>query len=127
MTLRVEHRKDGLLERTAMNDVPFDLRQTQVGRLTWPVYQALYWFLTDKVMVKTYENTDDLQATLNTWANFCNENGMGMIADYPVFVDAKGTAVRFPEMGGWASEGMIIATITEEQTTKPRSESAYYN
>jgi hypothetical protein len=113
MPLTVAHRKDGLLERTAMNEVPFDLRQTTVGRFTWPIYQALYWFLTDHVMGRSYENVEALQDVLNTWADFCTEHGMAMIADYPLFVDAAGTAVRFPELGGWESEGMIVATIKE--------------
>jgi hypothetical protein len=113
MALIVEHRKDGLLERTAMNEVPYDLRQTTVGRFTWPIYQALYWFLTDHVLTRQYESVDDLQSVLDTWADFCNQNGMMMIADYPLFVDAAATAIRFPELGGWASEGMIVATIKE--------------
>jgi hypothetical protein len=114
MPITVAHRTDGLLERTAMNEVPYDLRHTAVGQVTWPVYRALYWFLTEHVIGKQFATLDELQETLNTWADFATEHGMMMIADYPLFVDAKGTAVRFPELGGWASEGMIVAVIRSE-------------
>lgn len=111
MAIVVEHRRDGLLERTVSNECPPNLRQTVVGQYIWPIYQALYWFLDERVMHRNFESVEELRAVLDTWSEFAVEHGLSFVADFPLEIDASGTAIRFPEVGGWASEGIIVGLI----------------
>jgi hypothetical protein len=76
MSFIIEHRPDGLLQKTKEFRLGKSLLDTYIGRVTHPNHKMLLRFLDENIINIKFISEKELKNALEKWPDFAKKNGL---------------------------------------------------